>query len=301
MSVSSFLCFSQATSLARLALGFLLVAVLAADASSAEAFCRMSANNLAGCCNPGDSGCTFVRWGRSCIGLGIDAGGSRDISANEVGVTVDAAFASWREIECGGVPSGFNIQRFREANECDRPEFNTDAGNINNIGFVDDWTARGNDPMAFAVTTVWNDTRSGQIFDVDMEINQERWTFTECPVNGCFDGRVDLRSVLTREAGHFFGLGFSDELGVTMSRGMIRGSTSARTLESDDALGFCAIYPEGAFGDCDFTPVGGFSTECGGSLGCCSIQDPNNAPADAGLVFLVAWYLRRRSRKRRDR
>lgn len=278
-----------------------LVATAFAPASNALGFCRVNAQNAFDCCTPDRADCVSIAWQRPCIALSVDSG-FRDLPADRVGAIVDGAFGVWTDIDCGSGPSGFQVQRYNAPSECDRAEFNSAAGNINSIGFVDDWNARGLERDGFAITTVWNDKRTGKIFDVDIEVNQERWFFRECPNDGggCTTGEVDLQAVLAKEAGHFFGLGFSDIVGATMSPSVNRpGDVAARTLELDDLAGFCAIYPDGApTAACDFTPEGGYSAECGGGLGCCSVQS-DTAPADATLMFLVAWYLRRRSRRRR--
>ena len=75
---------------------------------------------------------------------------------------------------------------------------NTDDGNVNVIAFVDDWDSRDYDTAAYAVTTVWHNTDDGEIYDVDMAVNEQRGTYGVCPAPGVPTG-VDLAQIGRRE------------------------------------------------------------------------------------------------------
>ena len=128
--------------------------------------------------------------------------------------------------------------------------------------FVSDWSERGNDPNAFGLTAVWHDTRTGEILDADMELNETLGPFGICPVGASCEV-VDIQNVVTHEAGHFFGLGHSRERFASMYGSSRRGETIKRTLKADDVEGFCATYPPGSLPDaCDFAPRGGLTRAC---------------------------------------
>ena len=69
------------------------------------------------------------------------------------------------------------------------------------VAFVSDWEARDYDPAAFAITTVWHNTSTGTILDVDVMINEQLGPYAICPAGGCpaalpRDQVVDLQNVV---------------------------------------------------------------------------------------------------------
>ena len=274
----------------------------------ASAFCRMSVSANQ-CCNPG-GGCTFLAWNRRCIAVGLDVAGSRDIGRSRVEMIIDRAFTAWQSLDCGSGESGFDVRRLEDASQCNIAQYNPDEGNINTIAFISDWTERGNDPQAFALTTVWHSTRTGEIFDADMEINELKGPYGECPVpDGCRDGQtVDLLNVLTHEFGHFYGLGHTtSDVAATMFPMSAPGDVSRRFLKLDDIQGFCAIYPTrqtcDSSNNANFAPVNGLLLECAGDGGCsgCSTTRRNSL---AGLwiatLALIAFAGGQQLRRRRS-
>ena len=141
---------------------------------------------------------------------------------------------------------------------------------------ADDWNCwDANDPQhaddwVIALTSVFYDTRTGAIFDSDMELNawqggtapQPPGFYFTCVDAGaicssagqqsCVD--IDVQNVVTHEAGHVIGLAHNCQIGqacpdpgpeATMYPTAPPGETSKRTLEQDDVQGVCAIYPRG--------------------------------------------------------
>src|SRR5262249_46305618 len=113
--------------------------------------------------------------------------------------------------------------------------------NQNLIVFRDDgWPY--NDPYStLGLTTVTFNAETGEIYDADMEINASgrNLSITDTvPSNG-----FDLLSVVTHEAGHFFGLAHATDPVATMYASYKPGSASLRDLAPDDIEGICAIYP----------------------------------------------------------
>jgi len=77
----------------------------------------------------------------------------------------------------------------------------------------------------------------GSLHDADIHLNAKDHTFS-------LDGRggtVDLRSVLTHELGHALGLGHATDTRATMFPS--GAGQRWRSLEADDRLGVCSLYP----------------------------------------------------------
>lgn len=276
--------------------------VVLSGTATAGAFCRMSIAQGQECCDPTTSNCIFLAWQRRCLSVSIEAAGSADLPLSTVEAVVDASFGEWTDERCSGSGPFFEVARSTEASQCSIPEFNTDGGNTNTIAFISDWSVRENDPAAFALSTVWHSPTTGEIFDVDMEFNQERGAFGVCPSpRGCVDGTADLQNVLTHEAGHFFGIGHSDVTTATMFPSSSPGEVSRRDLAADDRAGYCAAYPEGRLPTaCNFQPIGGQVNECGGGDGCgCSVIRWNSAGLGSLLPGLAVAMILLGSRRRR--
>jgi hypothetical protein len=166
------------------------------------------------------------------------------------------------------------------------------------------------------LTTVTFDTKSGEIYDADMEINS---TIQGLVVDGSVpSGGFDLNSIITHEAGHFLGLAHAPDPAAIM---FARYHAGPPMLTPDDVAGVCTIYPPNGTRattggsivaePCDATSRHGFSRECG-SLhpnmgpaietldvtggGGCSIAGSRSRVAFAGaLLFALGLLVRRRS------
>lgn len=231
-------------------------------ASSVSAYCRMTASQRAAGPNECITEGAELEWKQRCISYSIFRAGSRDLTMPQLQSVMRDSFAPWLRATCGGQTTGLIVQETDALSMSTKTEFKSTGGNVNNIIFYDDWAERNYDPMAYALTIVWHNTRTGEIYDADMAINENRGTYAICPEpEGCVDGRIDLQNVVTHEAGHFLGLAHSvgpESFGATMVAVAPPGEVSKRTLEQDDINGLCDIYPPGNLPDaCDFTPRGG--------------------------------------------
>jgi hypothetical protein len=304
------------------------VVVVSAAANHASAFCRMTTQGgaqigSAPCSEDGEP----LEWTNTCLSYAIDNRGSQWMTNTEIEEAVDLAFKEWENADCGGAPPNVIFKPLLPSN-CQRTEYNC-SGNVNTIAFLDPWRdpcvdEGGFDPNAFAVTTVWHNTSTGEILDVDMMINDEPASrfnaggpYANCPLTGCprgsgtSPGPADLRSIVTHEIGHFLGIGHSNDEDATMFPSTDRESVDKRSLAPDDIEAICTIYPPGNLDpSCNATPMGGLELDCeqkacttsscrtsGSTSGCSAGGHPQHGPWSgivAALLGLTA--LRRRSR-----
>ncbi len=308
--------------LARLAACALLLGA-GSMADRASAFCRMTTEGgaqIAGA--PCEEKGAPLFWATPCLSYAIDVNASKYMDYAAVAQAVDASFATWQTADCGGGQTPNLVFQPPQASDCKRAEYNCE-GNVNTIAFLDPWrdeceeglcnggvnddlsctrdeqcpdgrcVFRGYDQWAFAVTIVWHNTSTGEIFDADMMINDLQagqlnagGPYENCPDAGCgrcvggvndgdvcgtdddcpsgrCDGPADLRSIVTHEAGHFIGIGHSEVGEATMFASAERTSVNKRDLATDDINAVCSIYPPGNLDStCDATPRGGLQLDC---------------------------------------
>lgn len=286
-----------------LVLAAALLGVLAPD--PAHAWCRMTTSTrrptpAMPCVFPDPSADPpehYLAWQNPCSAIAFSAAApSSTMRTEEVQAVFMRAIATWEAVECSGVPLGVDIAMLADTSTCTGPLYRDDGGNVNAIMFVTDWGDRMYDASAFAVTTVWHRRSTGEILDVDMEINERRGPYGVCPAGGCVDTRlVDLQDIVTHELGHYLGLAHSTDPEATMYASAVAGETSKRDLSADDIEGICASYPPGhPDGACDYTPRGGLALDCATG---CTVATPGrggSAPLTIVMSALVALALARR-------
>ena len=248
-----------------LAIGILLGTATLLPATPALAYCRTASCGAAGTgqiCSPaqtGDCGLALF-WGSRCVGYSIQQDASKRASFAVVEKVMKDSFATWEGATCSGGNPRIVATELAAA-ECTKHEYNQDKGNTNLIVFRDDKWPYDNSSNTLALTTVTYNLDTGEIYDADMELNSADNAITTSDT----DVQFDLQSITTHEAGHFLGLAHSATLTATMFPDYKTTQTGLRTLDPDDVLGICAIYPAGAPipATCDTTPRHGFSTLCG--------------------------------------
>ena len=279
---------------------------LGGSSTPASAFCR-SRSCAAQCTFDEITTCPIegvpIAWMGSCVSYSVQRDGSPSISQAELSQTTAAAFATWQTVTCPGVdaPPSISVYDLFGVTSCGRVEFNARQANANIVVLRNDWVA---DPSALALTTVSLNKETGQIYDADMEINGTQ----PLSVGPLLPNRYDLESIITHEAGHFFGIAHSNvecPNGATMCPNALPGVDAFRSPHPDDIAAICAIYPpDRHLPQCDPTPHRGFSPECGldpMTGGACSIaisSGPSSAPWTTALVVGFGLVVRRLRRAR---
>jgi len=240
-------------------------------------------------------------WPNSCVSFDVQKDGSKrlGISADTLDKIAQKAFAQWMNADCGGgAHPSIDVFDYGQI-DCAKPEYNKSQPNANVITFHDDTWEYTNTADTLALTTVWFDGDSGEIYDANIEINSNQYDFSDGVVNG---NAADLNAVLTHEAGHFLGLSHSDLPAATMYGSY---NSDMSTLEQDDEDGICqSLPPTRAVASSSCTPRHGFSGECGGpDKGCCSTAVGSGGSGSQALALFAfgfgfcAWRGRKRLRR----
>jgi hypothetical protein len=260
-----------------------LLALLLA-APSARAFCRTTTcdpNKPAEHCHLDADQCVVtgkpLAWRSSCVTIGVQEMGSprNGLGFDDVATVVEQAFGAWMQADCGGAGPSIDVKLLGPL-ECGVSEYNSDVGNANIVLFrEDEWPYVGA-ANAIGLTTTRFDTKTGDLWDADIELNgvTQHLTIGD-PIQG-----DDLLSVLTHEAGHFLGLSHSPDPTATMKAvyDPVIDGANFRSLAADDIAGICSVYPPGrkpATDSCENRH--GFSAQCGAD------QTPRNESKGCSL------------------
>jgi len=257
----------------------------------AHAFCWASTCQPNGviCEHPSSLDCgSPLYWPRECVGFSIQQDGTSYLSFEEASSAIVAGFNVWLEPFCNGQPPGIGLIEMLNVS-CDRVEYNSSAGNANVIVFRDKLWTHPESPDKIAVTTITFSPSTGEIYDVDIEINSNQHLFTVSEPTEAYD----LVSIMAHEAGHFFGMGHSPEWDATMFEMYEPGSTQQRTLSIDDQRGMCTMYPPWPIdlARCNPIPRHGFSPECRSEQpehGCTISHSVHYSHAQRWSMLLVA-------------
>jgi len=278
-----------------------------------------------GGCPRNDDGCQTrgapQAWTGGCVGYSANLAGTSQLSEDDYNAAFEQSFQAWALADCGGGrhPS---IQAFKlRPTTCGQSQYNPTGPNINSVYFTDDgWpvppkaSEKAKETELDAIlarTKTTFDHNTGVINDADIAINSAGHIFTavkDAPdtdddFSGSPDLPYDLISVLTHEAGHFYGVDHTSDRHAVMWWS-IGGGTVRRKLRPDDVAAICAIYPPDRATTCDPTPKGGLEDSCGPKpdVSACN-SGPGNAAALPGasitmsIVGLTMLWAMRRKRK----
>jgi hypothetical protein len=284
-------------------------------AATASAFCRESLQSQSqGPCVPAP-GVAFLSWDRSCMTYRFnDQFFMRMPRLGEVAVRqiFSTSYMTWASVNCGG-HKPFFVEQFAGTTATNKAEFLYDVENESIVAARtrSEWAAlKDHDANALALTLLWHDKNTGQILDVDMELNTGAGAFNDCVSSICTINMIDLQNTVTHEGGHLLGLGHSMVAGSTMEASTQSNmEVSKRSLEDDDRAGYCALMlPDfkcnGTNCSCPPAPIVSSKTvtrTCAcGTVGMRAAVGRPWAWATAGLLAVVSVRWRRRQRQVRN-
>jgi hypothetical protein len=297
------------------AVGAALSCLLARDA---RAYC------VATTCDPrhdgvcrSENGCIIdgakLHWESRCLSFGVQRNGSplRHITFDMADAIIQTAFEQWLYADCGGNrhPSFemWDLGKPFGGIICDKPEFNSTKPNANVWMFRDDnWPYEGKDSTLALTSTIFEKS-SGALLDADVEINSIGNVITTTSISSYV--KRDLQAIVTHEAGHFLGLGHSQDPQATMYAMYSPGDLNYRSLTADDEAAICSVYPPNR--DAPYctspSPAHGFSLYCGGgsddgtaTVSGCSLPSQRTTPV-VGAAMVVAALGSAAFRRRRRR
>ncbi len=157
--------------------------------------------------------------------------------------TLEDAFLAWQGAPC----SDLNFE-FRGIQEVLRASYIEGGKNQNVVSFHHEiWPYESG---TIALTTSTFDTITGDIKDSDIELNAKEFDFIQVD-DSCAreQGHMDLQNTLTHEIGHLIGLDHPENTpefaDTTMFARAPACEVKKRTLDADDRLAICTIYPAG--------------------------------------------------------
>lgn len=314
------------TSLRRGVVTAALAAAIVGVPSAASAFCRTTTAPVPPSYDAARNGCItsglLLYWKGACVTFAIQENAAEGIPFEDATRIIDRAFATWTNATCKDTGAKVGLSAYDLGPvECAEVRYNSGSPNQNLIVFRESSWPYNDAANTLGLTTVTFNAENGEIYDADMELNATGHNLsisTQVPSNG-----FDLLSVVTHEAGHFFGLAHATDQSSTMFASYRPGTISLRSLSDDDVAGMCAIYPSEtervvdtkvsatgvvAADACVQTPRHGFTTKCeeappddgGCSAGAVALDPARSGTTAAGLcaVGLVAGAMRRRVRRR---
>ena len=260
----------------------------------------------------------FVDWRRACVPWRID----HTTVGERFFPIIIQSFQTWNEV----AGSYINLQYAGLTNQSAIGyDCRTDPDrNVNLVRFTEHWN-RSN--QIIALTTVTYHSKTGEIYDADIELNTDRFALDDVDIPDVIaDETMDLQSVMTHEVGHFIGLDHSSDASyegnqnythATMYANTSFGSKSQRVLDDDDIQGISAIYPIAEHNGASCPPIAASvhttpddfdptrTDDCGTRRrrGCrcdASTREDSRALLAHGSVVLAALVLLRRRRATRS-
>jgi hypothetical protein len=276
---------------------------------SAAAYCRASDEHGShGECVP-EPDAPLLHWDRACVAYRFNKDAFnqlKPLAEAEVRGAFTKAFAAWAEVDCSG-RAPFFVEQLAGTTATDKSGFLRDKPNEMVVLAVEPeaWSQLADhSSAAIALTLMWHDTKTGEVYDTDMELNLGAGKFSDCVSTSCGAGMIDLQNTITHEAGHVLGLGHSTDPESTMAP-QARGKTDVqkRTLAPDDEAGYCALeLPSwkctGSACTCPAPPIVPPQTIMTTSPAGCQVTHASTRPRSLWLLLTAAGLLLRLARRR---
>lgn len=191
----------------------------------------------------------FVRWrGQTKLNLVGNPINRSLLSANDISSSAIASLEKWRWASNGSVSfdywQGTDLSNFPANSEYNGTSSLYFSSNQNGGPPMD--------PNTIGLTQVWYDTKSGEILEADVSLNDLSFQFTKNPADstgglGGANRRVYVENIFTHELGHAFGVGHTQYLQGSMVHSEYFDQAH---LSCDEWAGIRSIYgnahPKGA-------------------------------------------------------
>lgn len=244
-------------------------ALLIAGAAQAQAFMRTQVPN-----REEGKPQLCVTWNRRELVYTVDAAGSAKTPGESEFFAVDAAFASWQavsdtcsdfvftrgdratDVKVGRGTETTNAIVWRE--ESCRTAVPQDDPCMADGSCANTYKCWDHSDFTIALTTTTFSTKTGIIYDADIELNASphvdttSFLFTTISSPPCAPGpdkvtcvASDIQNTLTHEIGHAVGFDHVEAPGSTMEATAPPGETQKRIIDVGTSEGFCSTYPRG--------------------------------------------------------
>jgi hypothetical protein len=232
-----------------------------------------------------------LHWVQGNVPYKFNDAGSADMGP-EVYPAVEAGFQVWND--ASGVDYSYAGCTSKGRGSVINGSGDASADGDSIITWIENSWPYGPSTIAITWTYFFED---GEIGEADMLMNGDDYNWTTSTAGG----ETDVASIAAHEAGHYLGLGHTNESAATMFATVQQGETSKRSLHADDIAGAQYIYGAGASsgnlfdGNCE---GGGGGT----GEGCaCSLEGTGSPSAGllAGILSVVAFALAGMMRLRR--
>ncbi|MFT3710368.1 MAG: hypothetical protein QM817_22320 [Archangium sp.] len=235
--------------------------VFLASVAAAQDFNRLETNGR----------CAF--WNTRSLTFYVDAVGNPETTGNTEFVAIERALAAWVSATSG---CSDLVLTYGGTVTAPRREFVLGGPNRNVIIFRQEHCVRGgnvpmNDPCwlddscgnayscwnyptsVVAMPTITTSQTTGEVLDVDIELNAPSFLFTTVDSPACVSPNfsqacvaTDVQNTITPMIGRAIGLTSVSVPSSTMFPSAAPGEISKRMIDPGTVAGFCAIYPRGA-------------------------------------------------------
>lgn len=193
-----------------------------------------------------DSG-PSLNWPSKKASFWIHSAGSKNLQGTQQFDIIRQGLESWTQVE----NAQFSISYLGNTQQTSVGyNFLQKEPNQNLVIFQKKWP---HDNSIIGLTTATFNAQTGEIFDADIELNDEHYVFTTSNEGVA----TDLLNTVTHESGHFYGFDHTDKGGrltsecagnATMARTTHLGETIKRCLAPSDILGMQFVYPAASNG-----------------------------------------------------